>query len=167
MGHLTPQATKAPFVSEKNHPHKTPLVWLGIHVSTGRMHSDQTGSVPVPGNHKEQYLFIMFDETSNFIYAAALTDLSAISLRAATEAGLSYFAAHGIEAKILRLDNQVSESVRELLRKQDVTIDITPVGQHRRNKAERAIRTYKNHFIATLAGVDPECPLELWPDFLE
>ena len=99
----------------------------------------------------------MFDETSNFIYAIALTDLSASSLRAATEAGLSYFAAHGIEAKILRLDNQISESVCELLRKQNVTID----GQHRRNKAERAIRTYKNHFIATLAGVDPECPLEL------
>ena len=54
-----------------------------------------------------------------------------------------------------------------ITRYQNVAIDITPVGQHRRNKAERAIRTYKNHFIATLAGVDPECPLELWPEFLE
>ena len=29
------------------------------------------------------------------------------------------------------------------------------------------IRTFKNHFVATLAGVDKECPLELWPEFLE
>ena len=48
-----------------------------------------------------------------------------------------------------------------------MTIDLTPVGQHRRNKAERAIRTYKNHHVATLSGVDKECPLELWSDFLE
>ena len=54
-----------------------------------------------------------------------------------------------------------------MLKEKGMKIDITPVGQHRRNKAERAIRTFKNHFIATLAGVNPECPLELWPDFLE
>ena len=70
MGHLDAtrsniRSTKEPFVSEENHPHKTPLVWVAIHESTGRMHSDQTGSLPVLGKHKERYLFIMFDETSN------------------------------------------------------------------------------------------------------
>ena len=53
------------------------------------------------------------------------------------------------------------------LSKNKFQLELTPVGQHRRNKAERAIRTYKNHFIATLAGVDKECPVELWPDFME
>ena len=62
------RSTKEPFVSESNHSHKTPLVWVGIHESTGRLHSDQTGSLPVLGKHKERYLFIMLDETSNFIY---------------------------------------------------------------------------------------------------
>jgi hypothetical protein len=106
MGHLDAtrsniRSTKEPFVSESSHPHTTPLVWVAIHESTGRLHSDQTGSLPVLGRHKERYLFIMFDETSNFIYAVALTDLSAESLRAATEGGLNYFAAHGSVAKIL------------------------------------------------------------------
>ena len=39
---------------------------------------------------------------------------------------------------------------------------MTPAGIHRRNSAERAIRTWKNHFIANLCGVDPDSPLELW-----
>ena len=57
MGHLDAtrsniKSTKLPFVSEKEHPHKTPLVWVGIHESTGRLHSDQTGALPILGNIK-------------------------------------------------------------------------------------------------------------------
>ena len=33
---------------------------------------------------------------------------------------------------------------------------------HRRNAAEQAIRTFKAHFIAILAGVAPDFPLHLW-----
>jgi hypothetical protein len=33
---------------------------------------------------------------------------------------------------------------------------------HRRNRAERAIRTFKDHFLAILAGVDPKFPAYLW-----
>jgi len=112
-------------------------------------------------------LVILFDEDSNFIHAEAVPDLSGKQLATATERGLTFFASHGSTNKIFRLDNQISKSVRDVLTKSNITIDLTPVGQHRRNKAERAIRTFKNHFIATLAGVSPECPLELWTDFLE
>jgi len=38
---------------------------------------------------------------------------------------------------------------------------------HRRNKAERAIRTWKNHFIATLAGVDPDFPMCAWNELIK
>ena len=112
-------------------------------------------------------MVILFDEDSNFIHAEAVPDLSGKQLASATERGLAFFSAHGSENKIFRLDNQISKTLRNVLTKANITIDLTPVGQHRRNKAERAIRTFKNHFIATLAGVNPECPLELWPDFLE
>jgi hypothetical protein len=131
------------------------------------MHSDQTGALPILGKHKEKYLVILFDEGSNFIYSEAITELSGKQLASATECGLAFFKARGSETKTWRLDNQVSHNVRKVLAKSNIVIDLTPVGQHRRNKAERAIRTFKNHFIATLAGVDKDCPLELWPEFLE
>jgi hypothetical protein len=37
-----------------------------------------------------------------------------------------------------------------------------PPGLHRRNAAERAIRTVQNHFIAGLCSVDPNFPIHLW-----
>jgi hypothetical protein len=33
---------------------------------------------------------------------------------------------------------------------------------HRRNRAGRAIRTFKNHFIAILAGINKTFPKSLW-----
>jgi hypothetical protein len=39
-------------------------------------------------------------------------------------------------------------------------------GIHQRNAAERAVRTFKNHFIAGLCSVDPQFPLHLWDRLL-
>jgi hypothetical protein len=38
---------------------------------------------------------------------------------------------------------------------------------HRRNAAERAIRTWKNHFTAGICSVDQAFPLHLWPHLIE
>jgi hypothetical protein len=37
---------------------------------------------------------------------------------------------------------------------------------HQRNAAERAIRTFKNHFIAGLCSTNPDFPLRLWDKLL-
>jgi hypothetical protein len=37
-----------------------------------------------------------------------------------------------------------------------------PPGNHRANRAERYIRTWKNHFIATLAMTSPNFPMVGW-----
>ena len=39
---------------------------------------------------------------------------------------------------------------------------MVPPHQHRRNAAERAIRTFKKHFLAGLASCDPDFPLREW-----
>jgi spore maturation protein CgeB len=43
-----------------------------------------------------------------------------------------------------------------------ITYELVPPGQHRRNQAERAIQTFKHHFILILSGVDDKFPLSLW-----
>ena len=37
---------------------------------------------------------------------------------------------------------------------------------HRRNVAEKYIRTFKAHFLAILAGVDPNFPKYMWDNLL-
>jgi hypothetical protein len=46
------------------------------------------------------------------------------------------------------------------------TSNFVPPGIHRRNAAERAIRTFKNHFIAALCSVDKNFPIHLWDQLL-
>jgi hypothetical protein len=43
-----------------------------------------------------------------------------------------------------------------------MTHELVPPDCHRRNMAERAIQTFKNHFVAILSGVDDRIPLSLW-----
>jgi hypothetical protein len=45
-------------------------------------------------------------------------------------------------------------------------INWSPPHCHRRNAAERAIRTFKEHFVAGLSSVDPTFPLHLWDRLL-
>jgi hypothetical protein len=42
-----------------------------------------------------------------------------------------------------------------------MTHELVPPDCHRRNMAEQAIQTFKNHFVAILSGVDDRFPLSL------
>mgnify|MGYP003846118773 CR=1 FL=1 len=57
------------------------------------------------------------------------------------------------------------EQIKEEIRK-NCTIQLVPPNNHRRNLAERAIQTFKNHFKAILAGVDDNFPMHLWDRLL-
>ena len=47
-----------------------------------------------------------------------------------------------------------------------VSYEYVPPSNHRANKAERAIRTAKNHIISAIAGTHPSFPLYLWDELL-
>ena len=69
----------------------------------------------------------------------------------------------GNQPKLHRLDNEASKALRDHLKhNQQVDYQLAPPHIHRRNAAERAIRTFKNHFIAGLCTCDPDFPLRLW-----
>ena len=43
-----------------------------------------------------------------------------------------------------------------------VTLQLVPPHVHRQNAAERAIQTWKNHFLAGIATLDPNFPIQEW-----
>jgi len=74
-----------------------------------------------------------------------------------------FFKSHGISPIFERLDNETSNLLVKFIGEEaKTTIQYLPPGNHRASKAERAIRTWKNHFIATLCTVDPTFPLSAW-----
>jgi hypothetical protein len=48
------------------------------------------------------------------------------------------------------------------MRSKNIDYQLAPPHCHRRNSAKRAIRTWKNHFIAGLASTNKQFPLHLW-----
>jgi hypothetical protein len=74
--------------------------------------------------------------------------------------------AKGFKPKLQTLDNEASAALKHFFTSNDVEYQLVPPHYHRRNAAERAIRTFKEHFVAGLSSVDPTFPLHLWDRLL-
>ena len=65
------------------------------------------------------------------------------------------------------LDNGASPVFQDLLKDMCIDYQPDPTGMYRRNAAERAISTFKYHFIAGLCATDPDFPMHNWDHLLE
>ena len=65
------------------------------------------------------------------------------------------------------LDNEASSKFKHLITEDlDIKYQLVTPDTHRRNAAERAIRTFKAHFLSILAGIAPDFPKLLWDHLL-
>ena len=67
-----------------------------------------------------------------------------------------------LDAGLQVLDNEASKDYKEaMINKWKVKYQLVPPDMHRRNAAERTIRTFKAHFISMLTRVDGYFPSHL------
>ena len=67
-----------------------------------------------------------------------------------------------IKTKNIVLDNEISGEFKKAVDNRQLTYQLVPPNDHRRNRADRAIQTFKAHFISILCDVDEKFPIELW-----
>jgi hypothetical protein len=72
----------------------------------------------------------------------------------------------GFKPKLQTLNNKASAALNNFFTANGVDYHLVPPHCHRRNAAERAIRTFKDHFVAGLSSVDPTFSLNLWDRLL-
>jgi hypothetical protein len=72
----------------------------------------------------------------------------------------------GLTPKLMKLDNEASKLLKDYLYQQDITFQLVPPYIHRRNSAERAISSFKNHLISGLCSKDKSFPMHLWDSIL-
>jgi hypothetical protein len=60
------------------------------------------------------------------------------------------------------MDNEKSDLLDDLFVSKNFAVEYVPPGGHGTNPAERAIRTGKNHLIASLATCHISFPSDLW-----
>jgi Reverse transcriptase (RNA-dependent DNA polymerase) len=129
---------------------------------SGQVYGDQTGKFTIPSSRGNKYTFCLYDYDSNYIDSEPIKNREAQSIVEAYKACFARLKQAGLTPKLCRLDNECSASLKQYFQDENVEFQLAPPYIHRRNAAERAIRTFKNHFIAGLASTDKDFPLHLW-----
>jgi hypothetical protein len=148
-------------------PDRTHALFVDLHEVTGMLQTDQTGRFLQTSSLGNQYMMIMYEFDSNYIHVEPVRSRTGPHLLAAYQNGYNMLCARGFKPQLQRLDNEASGPMLQFLAEHQVDVQLTPPHVHRRNAAERAIRTFKNHFIAGLATTDPTFPLHLWDRLLD
>jgi hypothetical protein len=128
---------------------------------SGQIYSNQPGQFLVALTSGHRYLMIAYDYDSNAILAEPMTSQTGPALLAAYKCIHQTLTLRGLRPKLQRLDNKASTALKQYMLDKGVDFQLTPAGTHRRNAAERAMRNFKNHFIAILCSTNPEFPLRL------
>jgi hypothetical protein len=58
------------------------------------------------------------------------------------------------------MDNKASSAFQQAIANNNCALQLVPPHVHRRNAAKRAIRMFKDHFLAILAGTAPSFPAD-------
>ena len=108
-----------------------------------------------------KHVFVLFAIDSNSIHPVPIKNRAAESILAAYQQVHAKLVKAGQKPRLHRLDNECSQLLKDFMIAEEEDYQLVPPGIHRRNSAERAICTFTNHFIAGLASVDPNYPLNL------
>jgi hypothetical protein len=70
--------------------------------------------------------------------------------------------AKGLKLLFQTMDNEASTVLKIFLAARKTKFQLLPPRVHKQNAAERAVQTFKNHFLAGICSTDKKIPLHLW-----
>ena len=133
-----------------------------------KLYTDDTGRFPIRSRKGNQYIMIAYHCDSNTILTAPFKTKSDKHRIEAYNSIMKRIKARGHKVDLQILDNECSAEYKRVMEEEwNIKFQLVPPEVHRRNIAERAIRTFKDHFLATLAGVAADFPPYLWDILLE
>jgi len=131
-----------------------------------KMYSDQTGRFPARSYKGMQYVMVVFDTISNAILVEPMRDRTAGEMVAAYQKSIDRLKKAGMEPKMHILDNEISREFKEAIENNNMKYQLVPPNDHRHNVAEKAIQTFKDHFVGVLCGTGENFPMQLWCQIL-
>ena len=100
------------------------------------------------------YIFLLYDYDSNVILAHPIKNRKSENLIIGYEACCKILTNAGITPIYQRLNNEVSDDLIDKIKEKNLKYQLVTPHDHRTNPAERAIRTFKDHFTSILNGTD-------------
>jgi hypothetical protein len=128
-----------------------------------RLYMDDNGRFPIRAHSGNQYIMITFHADGNLILQQAFKSKSDCHRNAAYNAIMTCLAARGLSVDLQVVNNEASMAYKEAITfKWNAKFQLVPPDMHCQNRAECTICTFKDHFLAILAGVDYAFPPYLW-----
>lgn len=126
------------------------------------LHTDATGDLPVVSRAGNRFLMIFLLAETGYIHVVPLSSASAASVTAALRDTIDFFAGLDVAVDFVFADNMLSNEQRRYMQRAKLAFQLCPPNDHRANRAERAIRTVKNHIVSMMAAADKDFPANLW-----
>jgi hypothetical protein len=125
--------------------------------NTGTMYRDLTGSFPVRSFKNMQYIFVAYVYDLNAIIVRAMPTRTDAAMITVFKEVIGVLRTCGYHPALNVMDNKCSIAVERYIRLEKINIQLVPPHNHRANADERAIATFKEHFISALATVNQLC----------
>jgi hypothetical protein len=127
----------------------------------GQIYTDLTGNFPARSIKGKNVLVVC----DNYIRPIAMKSKSGAEW--VRDFGIVYdeMTSKGFKPKLQNMENEASVALKKITEK-EMSYQLVPPHCHRANAAERAIRTFKEHFKSGLAKVDPAFQIHLWDRLL-
>ena len=132
----------------------------------GIIGTDQTGRFPITSRRGHKYIFLLTDIDTGYIYGVPIKSRETSELIRAFKEAYDVLAACGFEPVLHRMDHETSDALIKEIQVKGLDYELVPPGNHRRNPAERAIQTFKSHFISIINGVDTGYPADAWDQLI-
>jgi hypothetical protein len=143
----------------------THLVYAVV-VDQGQLYTDLTGKFPVRSSKGNSYVMVCYIYDCNYIKVVPMKSRSASEWVKAYGSIHQELTAKGFKTKLQTLGNEALTALKNLFTFNDIAYQLVPPHCHRRNAAESAIRTFKEHCVAGLSSVNPSFPMHLWDRLL-
>jgi hypothetical protein len=144
---------------------KTHLVYAVV-VDQAKLYTDLTGKFPVRSSKRNSYVMLCYIYDCNYIKFVPMKSRSTSEWFKAYDSIHKELTVKGFKPKLQTLDNEASTALKNFFAANDIAYQLVPPRCHRHNAVERAIRTFKEHFVARLSSVDPSFPMHLWDRLL-
>ena len=141
---------------------RTHQVFMKVTEFSNKIYTDQTGRFPVTSSRGYKYIMIAYEYDSNNILAESLKSRTGLNIKNAYQKIRQLLISRGLTPQIHVLDNECSQILKDYMQGENEEFQLVPPHLHRRNAAERAIQTWKNHFISGIVSTHNKFPLHLW-----
>ena len=131
------------------------------------IYSDLTGRFPFTSSEGHKHILVACEYDGNSVFTEPLKSRDDVEALQAHDKIYATLKKLGRKPALNIVDNEASTALKRQIEKSGAAHHLVEPHNHMVNAAERAIRTFKNHFIAGSWSADPHFPISQWHKLLE